>query len=101
MSDAVKNRPWIDECYLSRLPRYDPELYSIVQLSCHTARLRFSTAFNLLLFINQVVGYSIYSGRAWDKLIITALPDGKFMLRITVKSKPEQNRMEVKFTAGS
>ena len=99
MSEPVDSfdGPWIDECYLKQLPRYDPELYVVKSMSAHTAKLLFKTAFNMLLFLNQVVSYSIYGGRAWDKIAIKVLPDGKNLLTIAVQTRPEKNKMEVKF----
>ena len=103
MSEPVKtlDGPWIDEFYLKQLPKYDPELYSVRCMSAHTARLLFRTAFNMLLFLNQVVSYSIYGGRAWDTIAIKVLPDGKILLIITVQPRPEKNRMEVRFEPSS
>ena len=99
MSEPVKtlDGPWIDEFYLKQLPKYDPELYSVRCMSAHTARLLFRTAFNMLLFLNQVVSYSIYGGRAWDTIVINVLPNSSVMLKISVKTQAEKNRMDVKF----
>ncbi len=66
-------------------------------MSSNTAHLRFETAFNMLLFLNQVVCHSIYDGVAWDSMTISLLPNGKVLLSITVHSRARDNRMNVIF----
>lgn len=103
MADAAKarRREWISRCYLEKLPKYDPDLYVIVRMSSNTAHLRFETAFNMLLFLNQVVCHSIYNGVAWDSMTISLLPNGKTLLSITVHSRARDNRMNVIFKSVS
>ena len=96
-TEKGKRREWISRCYLEKLPKYDPDLYVIVQMSSNTAHLRFATAFNMLLFLNQVVCHSIYNGVAWDSMTISLLPNGKVLLSITVHSRAKDNRMNVIF----
>ena len=91
------NRPWIDECYLSRLPRYDPELFTVIKMSNHTAKLKFKTAFCLLLFLNQVANHFINDGTAWDKIAIEVKPDGANILTISVRSVAAHNRLDIRF----
>ena len=103
MSEQENSRDglWIEKCYLEQLPRYDPEIYRVKNMSSTAAQLYFKTAFNFLLFVNQVVSHCIYGGTPWDKMNIAITPEGGVMLRIKVRRRPERNKLDVEFDPNS
>ena len=96
---ARQQRPWIKREYLEKLPKADARLYTILKMETYEVRLRFATAFCLLLFLNQVVSHAIYNGRAWDKMTIDVLPGGEVLLNLRANKNQSRNNMDVVFKA--